>query len=1018
MAPRAKPTATPTRRMTRPSAMRRTPAVPSTPAASASAAATQGATGNARTPRAPRTARRNITTAPPNVATSSTQVGSTPAKSTSTKVKARATPAKKTPATTKHTKELPKADKKDGKGAEGSVSQSTPDNTETLTDADDGETNKSPRGQIGFLVSSPPRAVAMTTRKSDKPKTSKRKPKPLDEQPYVEEDDSEDELSAVSAEKVAPTSRAAVEDESSGEEEEINVPPVQKTAARKRKTRPFDDQAYKSDGDLEDDDDEDLDDDVPGDLPPNPLRRIHLKVNRDNHERYMRERAARRTQGSSPTFSCSSTPGSSEPPRTPRAAQRSPSLVSQRNTGPRPKRQRTASPTVVSPSTPQSRTPQPGAVDPNDPVVLAEQLFADVQKVPRSLDLDEIGALFIVLQERISRFCGDHFAFGLTAEQEKAWPMHLLATKYLSLMLMTQRIADGCEYGWRNFFTKREYRRHLVHGVIAEWFQQRIFKHTAFSIPDDKVRALEDIDRKYLHYDAFVRNKKKAECLEELKIGETYFPSAEFPNNYEHIDNLEIAARKMATNLLLVLEPLLPPPFFDPLVPKWRQSSKVRDEGAEMRFEIWLELVELIKMAGSLHLCIRFAGVNGVVVRIAPHVPKGTRLSREDVDRNICVNAYRLNAQKAQSLPTSDQLKIKMTCFGRVEAVVPHGLDVLELEQAQEAARAAGQELTREEAEQRLFNLYPYDLQETDAARGAVADLAPIPGTEWSTMVLKTKIREIREKRYGRRPQEDERAERADPKSGAFVTVYSRVAPSNIYCEWMSAQEASLFSYPEAQPPAQTLAEAVAEARREKYISCSLEDATLAVWNTVTQREFLEWLVFSGGVAGVSALTAPWIRSAIESLRLGDRSRDLGTGIQLRATRALSAAADWRSALRDASAYVSQLVVPTASTVTITSVVTDWTTTTTTQPTDAGGRPLKGVSFTSVTPSESFVEDLPEALRGVTDTTRIPIPSDHPDFAMVASLFSEHMGFARAETLGTPQSERTPSPRTSRSKVL
>ncbi|KAH0835138.1 hypothetical protein AYO21_10302 [Fonsecaea monophora] len=1015
MAPRAKPTTTPTRRMTRPSAMRRTPAVPSTPAASASAATTQGATGNARNPR---TARRNNTTAPPNVATSSTQVGSTPAKAASAKIKPKATPAKKTPATIKHTKEPPNADKKDGKGTGGAVSQGTPNNTETSTNPEDGETSKSPRGQIGSLVSSPPPAIVMTTRKHDKTKAGKRKLKPLDEQAYVEEDDSEDELSAVSAEKIAPTSTVAVEDESSSEEEEINVAQVRKSRARKRKTRPFDDQAYKSDGDSEDDDDEDLDDDVPGDLPPNPLQRIHLKVNRDNHERHMRERAARRTQRSSPTSSSSSSSGPSEPPRTPRPAQHSPSLVSQRSTGPRPKRQRTAPPTVVSPSTPRSRTSQPGAVDPNDPVVLAEQLFADVQKVPRSLDLDEIGALFMVLQERISRFCGDHFAFGLTSEQEKAWPMHLLATKYLSLMLMTQRIADGCEYGWRNFFTKREHRRHLVHGVIGEWFQQRIFKHTAFSIPDDKVRALEDIDRRYLHYDAFVRNKKKAECLEELKIGETYFPSAEFPNNYEHIDNLEIAARKMATNLLLVLEPLLPPPFFDPLVPKWRQSSRVRDEGAEMRFGIWLELVELIKMAGSLHLCIRFAGVNGVVVRIAPHVPKGTRLNREDVDRNICVNAYRLNAQKAQSLPTSDQLKIKMTCFGRVEAVVPHGLDVLELEQAQEAARAAGQELTREEAEQRLFNLYPYDLQETDAARDAVADLASIPGTEWSTMVLKTKIREIREKRYGRRPQEDERAERADPKSGAFVTVYSRVAPSNIYCEWMAAQEASLFPYPEAQPPAQTLAEAVAEARREKYISCSLEDAALAVWSTVTQREFLEWLLFSGSIAGISALAAPWIRSTIESLHLGDRSRDLGTGIQLRATRALSAAANWRSALRDASAYVSQLVVPSASTVTVTSVVTDWATTTTTQPTNAGDPPLKGVSFTSVTPSESFVEDLPEALRGVTDTTRIPIPPDHPDFAMVASLFSEQMGFARAETLSTPQSERTPSSRISRSKVL
>ncbi|OQV04438.1 hypothetical protein CLAIMM_09321 [Cladophialophora immunda] len=1018
MAPRGQSTTTPTRRMTRPSAMRRTPATPSVQAGSTSSSAIQGATGKATPARANR---RNTTKSAPKSATIAAQSGRTPAKSASTNQKPKDTPAKKASGLIRRTKATAKANKKGDEGTKDEAPQTASDNNDPFVGADNGRT----KSESPSVTPQPPTSIP--ARRNAKPKTSKRKSKPFEEQPYVNNDSSEDDSANISLAKAAPTPKGkavAVEDKVYSEEEDTDEEHedlVAKSATRKRKIRPFDDQAYRFEReDSEEDDDEELDDNVPGDLTTNPLRRIHLRVNQDRHQQQMRQLAERSTRESPANPSSSSGPRLPASPSTPGASQRA---VQQPSVGPAPKRQRTASPTVASSSSPHGKAPQTNAVDPNDPLVLAEQLFTDIERTPRALDLDEIGALFMILQEKISRFCDDHFDFNLTAQQEKAWPMHLLATKYLSLMLMTQRIADGSEYGWHNFFTKREHRRHLVHGVIGEWFQQRIFKHTAFSIPDDKVRELEDMDRKYLHYDAFVRNKKKAECLEGLKIDEDYFPSAEFPNNFEHKDNLEIAARRMATNLLLVLEPLLPPPFFDPIVPRWRQSSRARDEGAEMRFQIWHRLIELIRMAGSLHLSIRFAGINGVVVRIAPHVPKGTRLRRDDAEKNICVNANWLNANSARPLQANDQLQVKMTCFGRVEAVVPNGLDVLELEQAQEAARVAGRELTREEAEKRLFNLYPYDLQETDAARDAVADLPAIPGTEWSTAILKAGIQEAREKRYGRRPREDATRDQADAKSGAFVTVYSRVAPSNLYCEWVASSQEQQFpplANAAPQPPAQTLAEAVADARRQKHISCSLEDAGLAVWNTVARREFLEWLVFSGSVAGISAITAPWIRGVFESLNLAERSREVGTSISTRAGRAVSAAANWRSALQDASAYVSQLVAPTASTVTMTSVVTDWTTTTVQvdEPTDVGEL-MEEVTPTSATSRDSFSELLPEALRGVLGITRRVIATDNPEFAMVASLFSEQMGFVQqAETQAAPEPEPTPSPSTRRSKVL
>ncbi|EXJ67193.1 uncharacterized protein A1O5_09840 [Cladophialophora psammophila CBS 110553] len=990
--------------------MRRTPAAP---AGSTSSSAIQGATA----PITPSRASRNTTKSPSKTATPAAQSRRAPAKLASNKTKPKATPATKTPTTTSRAKATPIARTKDDKGEEDGELQKTSDSNQT-SENEKAETRTRRSKPLDIGVSddasedesvNPPRAEAAPTPKR------KRKAVAVEDKPYVDEEETDEE----DAELV-----------------------VSKTPVRKRKTKPFDDQAYRYEGedsddddDDDDDDDEELDDDVPGDLPVNRIRRIHLKVDLERHKQYMQMHAERRARASPTNSSSSSASGSPQSPSTSTSSKCSSRSARRQSTGPPLKRQRMVSPTVADPSDPSSSTAQMNTVDPNDPLFAAERLFENIEKIPRALDLDEIGALFMILQEKISRFCNAHFDFDLTAEQEKAWPMHLLATKYLSLMLITQRIADGSEYGWQNFFTKREYRRHLVHGIIGEWFQQRIFKHTGFSLPEEKIRELEKIDRKFLHYDAFVRNKKKAECLEELKFDEDYFPSEEFPKIFEHMDNLEIAARRMATNLLRVLEPLLPPPYFDPIRPRWRQPLRLREQGDEVRLQIWFQLIELIRMAGSLHLCMRFAGANGLVVRIAPHVPKGTRLRRDDVENNICVNASALNAKSAQSRKANDELEVKMTCFGRVEAVVPNGLDVLELEQAQAAARAEGRELTREEAEQNLFNPYPYDLQETDAAKDAVADRPPIPGTEWSTALLKAGIEEARAKRYGRDLAEDDRIEQGNPKSGAFVTIYPRVAPSNLFCEWVSSSEDQQFPRigdAAPQPSAQTLAEAVAEARRRKYISCFLEDAALKVWNTVSAREFLEWLVLAGGIASVSVLTAPWVRNAVESVNWTERSIDVGMDVQACAVRALSVMGSWQSALQDASAYVSQLVAPTAAstTVTVTSLATDWTTTTTTttttrqvdDPTDADqlmedvSPPTTFHTTTAAAPSDPFSE----YLEGLTSISRRTIARDDPEFAMVASLFSEQMGFVQAETKtqSPPEPEPTPSPTARRSKVL
>ena len=89
-----------------------------------------------------------------------------------------------------------------------------------------------------------------------------------------------------------------------------------------------------------------------------------------------------------------------------------------------------------------------------------------------------------------------------------------------------------------------------MYGVLGEWLSQRVFKNTSFGLSEDfRQEMTQSVDIKYLHYDGFVRTKKRA------KLVEYAFNSSARDLNLEA---LEIASRELADELFIVLAPLLP----------------------------------------------------------------------------------------------------------------------------------------------------------------------------------------------------------------------------------------------------------------------------------------------------------------------------------------------------------------------------------------------------------------------------------------------------------------------------
>ena len=388
------------------------------------------------------------------------------------------------------------------------------------------------------------------------------------------------------------------------------------------------------------------------------------------------------------------------------------------------------------------------------PIGDSPSLLNGMRRSPRALELYEIQPLFDHIRNSIISFTEQHFSFELAQSERDIWPLQFLTTKYLPLLLTTQYIADGSQYGWRNFFTSSQSRPYLVAAIIGEYLKHHVFNATAFGFPEEVIEQLEDDDREYLHYDAFVRSKRRGMVMR------VWFEELEREDKMRKaVGRLGSCAEVLADELLGVVEPLMPEKCFGrDEKGNWGQ---VRGKGAEAkRQHIKTKLSKLITEAALLHWGIRLKGEDGTIVRVAPSVQKGEKRYLDAPFEDV--NAEMLKGtEHHMGGEEGDKPRIRMTLFSRVEAVVPNGPTYLDLVDIQDEARKDGEEdvdWEKVRKEQFVWPVAPDDVRFTE------------------------------ERKRGKLRQGEE-------MTAAYVTVYPILNKHKVYVEWESEIEKEYWSF-------------------------------------------------------------------------------------------------------------------------------------------------------------------------------------------------------------------------------
>ncbi|KEF62112.1 uncharacterized protein A1O9_00084 [Exophiala aquamarina CBS 119918] len=494
-------------------------------------------------------------------------------------------------------------------------------------------------------------------------------------------------------------------------------------------------------------------------------------------------------------------------------------------------------------------------------------IFDRILLIPEDLNLAEIGACFTELQDLSQAFAKKFFSFQLNDEQVEAWPLHLLKWDYFGLKTMAQWLADSDAYSWRDFFTNPESRVALVHAIVGEYLEEHVFKQTAFSFTGPKLEKLKELDEKYLKYDAFVRNKKRAALLTKI-IHETHgFWLA-------HRQDMLNASDSLARLILELVEPLMPPRLFDPLIssrcllePKSRhpfRGDKITEAEKQAAKNLWdymmHDLRVLIYKAASVHLSIRLSGKDGTNVRILRPIAKGTAFTQSETME--CINEADYDIEKPDPPSEHDEWQIKMTCWGQVEAVVPHNVDLEQYEQIEAQFNAqTGQDGPRsfdglEEYFKQHLPVLHAEIQE-DEDVDKLSDGHRHPGTEWDHDMAQDEAQQRRPQNgrgqtrcHGTPSQEDVNPFHL-PDRGSFVTYYKCIARSQVYCEWATKGHMNHALQP--------LDAAVEEARLASGLYYKLEDGfintTSAVLRLIERNGLHEYwyeaLIFAITLAGL-----------------------------------------------------------------------------------------------------------------------------------------------------------------------
>lgn len=511
---------------------------------------------------------------------------------------------------------------------------------------------------------------------------------------------------------------------------------------------------------------------------------------------------------------------------------------------------------------------------------------------PESLALPAIAALFTSLQSQAKNFGKTWFGFSkhdvksLGGDHgKKRFPLHELEVTYPALFWTTLNILDSPvidpKRAWLRYFTEPVHRQALVYGILGEWLSQRVFKDTSFGLSEDfKQEMTQSVDIKYLHYDSFVRAKKRA------KLVEYAFNAGARDANLEA---LEIASRELADELLIVLAPLLPiwtesDPFgvnLSPIAATWKVTFRS-------------DMIELIKKAAGVNFSLIRSGEDGTIIRIASRLEHGREFS--PLAPMKCINSEEVNpvTKTRSGVSKHEKLMVKMTCWARVEAYVPHGMDVEEMGYQQqmllaeengdlivdaksqllfptkkqfeksyedfcwdcldpEAFPELPSELWRQAAEQQgrlemLARSAKLTRQLDRRSNMAGGDLDSDPDSSVDSDY------EYSSSSSGSEDVSDTTADDNRPQSpprGAWVTIFDKLTPHQVYCEWTKPlSNHDIYQCEGRKMDGDDLKElnslrAIVRAARDCSASPSVkrEDFMIRIWNFYATRNlWVEWL--------------------------------------------------------------------------------------------------------------------------------------------------------------------------------
>lgn len=320
---------------------------------------------------------------------------------------------------------------------------------------------------------------------------------------------------------------------------------------------------------------------------------------------------------------------------------------------------------------------------PADP---AQHLLGDLAVRPEPLGLRSAAELFRALQSEAETFSKSWFGFNkhivknLGGEHSRRnFPLYDLEHTYPALYMTTKNLLDipndNAKQAWLNYFTKPAQRQALVYGILGEWISQRVFNDSAFGL-SDKIKQImrHEIDIPYIHYDGFVRAKKRAELVRTA-----FEPSEERLTT----EALTKASWALADELMTVLAPLMPTwKIKDPFLVNPSPTAALH------KSNVAAELTEIIMKAAGLSLSLIRTGENNTIFRIASKLEKGREFNALAPMDCINLSEKMRVAHENPDIMKEKKLMVRMTCWARVEAFVGHGLDQEEMGNAQQELMA------------------------------------------------------------------------------------------------------------------------------------------------------------------------------------------------------------------------------------------------------------------------------------------------------------------------------------------